>query len=83
MWPIAFQDGDDFPAYVQREKLIELMVQMEAGVPVECFEPVIWSFTGNGRNGMYGRYHEVMAKLAILSTCFVETWSSQYFKKRT
>ena len=31
MWPIAFQDGHEFPAYVQREKLIELMVQMEAG----------------------------------------------------
>ena len=30
MWPIAFQDGHEFPAYVQREKLIELMVQMEA-----------------------------------------------------
>eukprot|EP00913_Durusdinium_trenchii_P007467 g7019.t1 len=34
MWPIAFQDGHEFPAYVQREKLIELMVQMEAaGIP--------------------------------------------------
>ena len=32
MWPIAFQDGHEFPAYVQREKLIELMVQMEADV---------------------------------------------------
>lgn len=34
MWPIAFQDGHEFPAYVRREKLIELMVQMEAaGIP--------------------------------------------------
>ncbi len=32
MWPIAFQDGHEFPAYVQRERLIELMVQMEAGI---------------------------------------------------
>ena len=37
MWPIAFQDGHEFPAYVQREKLIELMVQMEA--PWHVLEP--------------------------------------------
>lgn len=30
MWPIAFQDGHETPAYVQREKLIELMVHVEA-----------------------------------------------------
>lgn len=34
MWPIAFQEGHEFPAYVQREKMIELMVHMEAtGIP--------------------------------------------------
>lgn len=33
-WPIAFQDGHEYPAYVQREKLLELMVHMEAtGIP--------------------------------------------------
>jgi len=34
LWPIAFQDGHEFPAYVQREKSLELMISMEAsGVP--------------------------------------------------
>merc|ERR1719336_1196771 len=34
MWPIAFQDGHEYPAYVQREKLFALMVHMEAtGIP--------------------------------------------------
>lgn len=34
MWPIMFQDGHQFPAYVDRHKLFELMVQMEAtGIP--------------------------------------------------
>jgi len=34
MWPITFQDGHEYPAYVQREKLFQLMVQMEAtGIP--------------------------------------------------
>jgi len=34
LWPISFQDGHEFPAYVQKERLLELMVQMEAaGVP--------------------------------------------------
>ncbi|CAE8651972.1 unnamed protein product, partial [Polarella glacialis] len=30
LWPIAFQDGHDTAAYVQREKLVELMVNVEA-----------------------------------------------------
>lgn len=30
MWPIAFQDGHETPAYVNREKLLALMVQVEA-----------------------------------------------------
>jgi len=30
LWPISFQDGHEFPAYVQKDKLLELMVQMEA-----------------------------------------------------
>mmetsp|Transcript_19945 Transcript_19945/g.43497 ORF Transcript_19945/g.43497 Transcript_19945/m.43497 type:complete len:516 (+) Transcript_19945:88-1635(+) len=29
-WPISFQDGHEYPAYVQRETLLKLMVQMEA-----------------------------------------------------
>jgi hypothetical protein len=34
MWPIMFQDGHAYPAYVQRERIFELMVQMEAtGIP--------------------------------------------------
>jgi hypothetical protein len=34
MWPILFQDGHEFPAYVDREKLFRLMVEMEAsGIP--------------------------------------------------
>lgn len=34
LWPIAFQDGHEFPAYVQRERLFGLMVEMEAsGIP--------------------------------------------------
>lgn len=34
MWPIGFQDGHEYPAYVHRERLFELMVQMEAtGIP--------------------------------------------------
>lgn len=37
MWPIGFQDGHAFPAYVQREKLIELMLQMEASGITTCF----------------------------------------------
>lgn len=33
-WPIGFQDGHDYPAYVQREKLFDLMVRTEAvGIP--------------------------------------------------
>jgi len=33
-WPIVFQDGHEHPAYVQSEKLLELMLQMEAtGIP--------------------------------------------------
>jgi hypothetical protein len=30
MWPIAFQDGHQFPAYVDRKNLFDLMVSMEA-----------------------------------------------------
>jgi len=30
MWPIGFQDGHDSPAYVQREKLVALMTEMES-----------------------------------------------------
>eukprot|EP00933_Yihiella_yeosuensis_P047462 TRINITY_DN4329_c0_g6_i1.p1 TRINITY_DN4329_c0_g6~~TRINITY_DN4329_c0_g6_i1.p1 ORF type:complete len:572 (-),score=80.14 TRINITY_DN4329_c0_g6_i1:140-1777(-) len=30
LWPISFQDGHDTAAYVNREKLLELMVQNEA-----------------------------------------------------
>jgi hypothetical protein len=34
MWPIIFQDGHEHPAYVQSEKLLELMLHMEAsGIP--------------------------------------------------
>ncbi|CAE7563722.1 unnamed protein product, partial [Symbiodinium sp. CCMP2456] len=34
MWPIAFQDGHETPAYVQREKQLDMMVNMEAaGIP--------------------------------------------------
>lgn len=40
MWPIAFQDGHEQPAYVQREKLFELMVHMEAtGIPTRFPHP--------------------------------------------
>eukprot|EP00429_Kryptoperidinium_foliaceum_P067099 CAMPEP_0176051824 /NCGR_PEP_ID=MMETSP0120_2-20121206/25766_1 /TAXON_ID=160619 /ORGANISM="Kryptoperidinium foliaceum, Strain CCMP 1326" /LENGTH=552 /DNA_ID=CAMNT_0017385265 /DNA_START=44 /DNA_END=1702 /DNA_ORIENTATION=+ len=30
LWPISFQDGHAYPAYVDRAKLFELMVQMES-----------------------------------------------------
>mmetsp|Transcript_4264 Transcript_4264/g.11446 ORF Transcript_4264/g.11446 Transcript_4264/m.11446 type:complete len:569 (-) Transcript_4264:99-1805(-) len=34
MWPISYQDGHEFPAYVDKARLFELMVQMEAtGIP--------------------------------------------------
>merc|ERR1719162_1081765 len=34
MWPIIFQDGHNYPAYVHSEKLLELMLSMEAaGTP--------------------------------------------------
>lgn len=34
MWPIMFQDGHQFPAYVDKNRLFELMVQMEGtGIP--------------------------------------------------
>jgi len=34
MWPIAYQDGHNYPAYVDRVRQLELMVQMEAaGIP--------------------------------------------------
>lgn len=34
MWPITFQDGHEFPAYVHREKQFSLMSEMEAsGIP--------------------------------------------------
>jgi len=34
MWPIVYQDGHQYPAYVERSKLFSLMVEMEAaGVP--------------------------------------------------
>merc|ERR1711924_35796 len=34
LWPIYFQDGHNYPAYVDREKLWTLMVSMEAaGIP--------------------------------------------------
>ncbi|CAE7029019.1 unnamed protein product [Symbiodinium natans] len=34
MWPIAFQDGHETPAYVQKDKQLDMMVQMEAaGIP--------------------------------------------------
>uniref|UniRef100_A0A7S1L1W8 WW domain-containing protein n=1 Tax=Alexandrium catenella TaxID=2925 RepID=A0A7S1L1W8_ALECA len=33
-WPISFQDGHEYPAYVQRERIFELMVNLEAsGIP--------------------------------------------------
>jgi len=34
VWPISYQDGHEFPAYVDKAKLFEFMVQMEAtGIP--------------------------------------------------
>eukprot|EP00405_Crypthecodinium_cohnii_P021082 CAMPEP_0206480434 /NCGR_PEP_ID=MMETSP0324_2-20121206/37327_1 /ASSEMBLY_ACC=CAM_ASM_000836 /TAXON_ID=2866 /ORGANISM="Crypthecodinium cohnii, Strain Seligo" /LENGTH=557 /DNA_ID=CAMNT_0053957291 /DNA_START=86 /DNA_END=1756 /DNA_ORIENTATION=+ len=34
LWPISFQDGHEFPAYVDRQQLFQLMVNMEAtGIP--------------------------------------------------
>jgi len=34
MWPIVYQDGHDFPAYVNAHSQLELMIQMEAaGIP--------------------------------------------------
>lgn len=30
MWPIIFQDGHEFPAYVERDRLFRLMIEMEA-----------------------------------------------------
>lgn len=34
LWPIIFQDGHNYPAYVHSDKLLELMLSMEAaGVP--------------------------------------------------
>lgn len=34
LWPITFQDGHAFPAYIDNSKLLELMVLMEAtGIP--------------------------------------------------
>eukprot|EP00928_Gymnodinium_smaydae_P061621 TRINITY_DN45662_c0_g1_i1.p1 TRINITY_DN45662_c0_g1~~TRINITY_DN45662_c0_g1_i1.p1 ORF type:complete len:538 (+),score=137.26 TRINITY_DN45662_c0_g1_i1:70-1683(+) len=34
MWPIIFQDGHEFPAYVEKQKLFQLMVEMEGhGIP--------------------------------------------------
>lgn len=40
MWPIAFQDGHQFPAYVDRARLFELMVSMEAtGIPTRFPHP--------------------------------------------
>lgn len=34
LWPIGYQDGHEFPAYVQNSKLLSLMVNMESsGVP--------------------------------------------------
>merc|ERR1719421_632138 len=36
-WPIVFQDGHEFPGYVESNKLLQLMVHMEAtGIPT-CF----------------------------------------------
>lgn len=36
LWPIAFQDGHEFPAYVERFSLFQLMASMEAsGVPTK------------------------------------------------
>lgn len=46
MWPIAFQDGHEFPAYVQREKLIELMVQMEAQADIQALCCLRWGLCG-------------------------------------
>lgn len=31
MWPIVFQDGHEFPAYVNRDSLFRQLVEMEAG----------------------------------------------------
>jgi len=40
LWPIGFQDGHEYPAYVQREKLFDLMVEMEAtGIPTRFPHP--------------------------------------------
>jgi hypothetical protein len=34
MWPISFQDGHEYPAYVNRDTLFQLMIAMEAtGIP--------------------------------------------------
>eukprot|EP00929_Paragymnodinium_shiwhaense_P008913 TRINITY_DN1128_c0_g3_i1.p1 TRINITY_DN1128_c0_g3~~TRINITY_DN1128_c0_g3_i1.p1 ORF type:complete len:357 (+),score=100.68 TRINITY_DN1128_c0_g3_i1:161-1072(+) len=30
MWPITYQDGHDFPAYVERDRQLRLMIEMEA-----------------------------------------------------
>merc|ERR1712216_118918 len=40
MWPIVFQDGHEYPAYVDRDKQFNLMVQMEAsGIPTRFPHP--------------------------------------------
>jgi hypothetical protein len=40
LWPIVFQDGHDHPAYVQSEKLLELMLHMESsGIPTRFPHP--------------------------------------------
>jgi len=40
MWPILFQDGHEYPAYVNKDKQYELMVQMEgAGIPTRFPHP--------------------------------------------
>lgn len=40
LWPIIFQDGHDYPAYVQRDKLFDLLVRSEgSGIPTRFPHP--------------------------------------------